>query len=65
MQEKLMGLWAKVVENKAIAIRIAGALVGAMVGTGVAAVIANAQNQSTQLTDDDILDLSDDNSQEL
>lgn len=44
MKEKLVALWAKVVENKATVIKTGGAVAGAVVGIVVAAIISNAMN---------------------
>lgn len=59
MKEQLVALWGKVVENKAVVIKVGSAVAGALLGVVVAAIVENAQeDMSAQLTDDDILDLS-------
>jgi hypothetical protein len=57
MKEQLAALWAKIVENKAVVIKTGGAVAGAVVGLVVAAMLSS--DESTQLTDADILDFSD------
>jgi hypothetical protein len=59
MKERLVALWGKVVENKAVVIKVGSAVAGALLGVVVAAIVENAQeDMSAQLTDDDILDLN-------
>lgn len=45
MKEKVMALWGKVVENKAVVIRVGGAVAGALVGVVVAGLVANSQEE--------------------
>lgn len=43
MNERILALWDKLVENKQIIIRATGAIAGALIGTAVANAIANSQ----------------------
>jgi len=43
MNEKLLSLWAKIVEHKTVVIQVGGILAGALIGAAVATMIANAQ----------------------
>lgn len=45
MQEKMMALWAKVIEHKAVLIKTGSAVAGAFLGVIVASVIASNQEQ--------------------
>lgn len=44
MKEKLNALWAKVVENKEIAIRIGVAVAGAVVGAVITTIVNNSND---------------------
>lgn len=41
MKEKLAALWAKIVEHKEVVIKVGAATVGALVGAGLATLIAD------------------------
>lgn len=45
MKEKMLALWGKVVEHKDVAIRVGGAVAGALVGVVVAGLIASNQEE--------------------
>lgn len=45
MKEKLAALWAKVVDNKEIVIRVGAAVAGAVVGAAVASLVSGSQEE--------------------
>jgi hypothetical protein len=49
MQEQLLALWAKVVENKQTVIKAAGTVAGALLGALVASVIVNNQQEEVEV----------------
>lgn len=46
MKEKLAALWAKVVANKPLVIKVGGSVAGALLGAVVASLIATAQEEA-------------------
>jgi flagellar biosynthesis/type III secretory pathway M-ring protein FliF/YscJ len=54
MNEKLMKIWAKIVENKTTIMRVGLAVAGAVVGVVVASLVANSQDE--ELLDDMLMD---------
>jgi hypothetical protein len=56
MNEKLLLLWSKVVENKTILIKVGSAVVGAALGLTIATVIENSQNVDNHALTDMVLD---------
>ncbi len=59
MNEQLMGVWNKVLDNKSAVIKVGSAILGAVIGLTVATVVNNVQTSENDrlvesiLSDDD------------